>query len=152
MRGLDDDVVDGDDIIDQEETLDGVNSGGNNLRLTCAFFAFGLLNNVLYVIILSAALDLVPATTPKGIVAFFNIFPALMAKVAWPYISDGRIRYKKRIYSCAVISWTGMVVSLDAFCTDTELIPCCRRLPHSTRSLYDSSGSVSRLSARVSAN
>jgi hypothetical protein len=39
---------------------------------------FGLLNNVLYVIILSAALDLVPATTPKGIVAFFNIFPALL--------------------------------------------------------------------------
>jgi battenin len=30
------------------------------------------------VIILSAALDLVPATTPKGIVAFFNIFPALI--------------------------------------------------------------------------
>lgn len=33
---------------------------------------------VLYVIILSAALDLVPPTTPKGIVAFFNIFPALL--------------------------------------------------------------------------
>jgi battenin len=33
---------------------------------------------VLYVIILSAAMDLVPATTPKGLVAFFNIFPALI--------------------------------------------------------------------------
>lgn len=58
-------------------------------RLFAAFMTFGLLNNgayemkavlnpVLYVIILSAALDLVPATTPKGIVAFFNIFPALI--------------------------------------------------------------------------
>lgn len=47
-------------------------------RLWTSFFCFGLLNNVLYVIILSAALDLVPASTPKGIVAFFNIFPALI--------------------------------------------------------------------------
>ncbi len=80
-------------------------------RLAASFFLFGLLNNVLYVIILSAALDLVPASVPKGIVAFFNIFPALIAKVAWPYLSDGHIRYKRRIYACTMLSWTGMVVS-----------------------------------------
>jgi hypothetical protein len=37
-------------------------------------------SSVLYVIILSAAMDLVPATTPKGLVAFFNIFPALIVR------------------------------------------------------------------------
>ena len=82
-------------------------------RLWSAFFCFGLLNNVLYVIILSAALDLVPANTPKGIVAFFNIFPALIAKAVWPYVSKGEIRYRKRVYCCTVCSWIGMVVSID---------------------------------------
>lgn len=82
-------------------------------RLWTSFFIFGLLNNVLYVIILSAALDLVPASTPKGTVAFFNIFPALLAKTVWPYLSRGDIRYHRRIYACTVCSWLGMVVSLD---------------------------------------
>jgi hypothetical protein len=63
------------------------------------------------VIILSAALDLVSNSTPKGLVAFFNIFPALIAKVGWPYISKGRIRYKRRICGCAALSFTGMLVS-----------------------------------------
>lgn len=80
-------------------------------RLWIAFFLFGLLNNVLYVIILSAALDLVPPDTPKGIVAFFNIFPALIAKAVWPYASRGEIRYFRRIYACTVCSLTGMIVS-----------------------------------------
>lgn len=81
-------------------------------RLWTSFFCFGLLNNVLYVIILSAALDLVPASTPKGIVAFFNIFPALIAKAVWPYVSKGEIRYRKRVYWCTACSWVGMVVSV----------------------------------------
>jgi hypothetical protein len=80
-------------------------------RLWTSFFFFGLLNNVLYVIILSAALDLVPAKTPKGVVAFFNIFPALIAKAVWPYVSKGEIRYRKRVYCCTVCSLIGMVVS-----------------------------------------
>ena len=81
-------------------------------RLALAFFTFGLLNNVLYVIVLSAAQDLVPSNTPKGVVAFFNIFPALIAKVAWPYLSDGHIRYNRRIMCCTGLSWLGMVVSI----------------------------------------
>lgn len=79
-------------------------------RLFAAFAIFGLLNNVLYVIILSAALDLVPPATPKGIVAFFNIFPALLAKVVWPLVSNGQIRYGRRIGFCTCASWTGIVV------------------------------------------
>ena len=70
-----------------------------------------LIPSVLYVIILSAALDLVPATTPKGVVAFFNIFPALIAKVAWPLISNGQIRYGQRVGFCTGCSWLGIIVS-----------------------------------------
>ncbi|KAF9011963.1 batten's disease protein Cln3 [Cyathus striatus] len=75
-----------------------------------SFFLFGLLNNVLYVVILSAALDLVPPSTPKGIIAFCNIFPALLAKVGWPYILKGRIRYVKRLTGCCALSVAGMLV------------------------------------------
>ncbi|ODN81096.1 protein BTN1 [Cryptococcus amylolentus CBS 6039] len=78
-------------------------------RLFTAFLIFGLLNNVLYVIILSAALDLVSAETPKGIVALFNIFPALLTKVAWPLIANGRIRYTRRVAFCTACSWLGIL-------------------------------------------
>ncbi|OCH94654.1 batten's disease protein Cln3 [Obba rivulosa] len=80
------------------------------VKLGLSFFLFGLINNVLYVIILSAALDLVPPSTPKGIIAFCNIFPALLAKLGWPYILKGRIRYAKRLVGCTVISVSGMLV------------------------------------------
>ena len=69
------------------------------------------LTPVLYVIILSAALDLVPASTPKGVVALFNIFPALLTKVLWPLISSGEIQYKRRVLFCTACSWLGIVVS-----------------------------------------
>jgi battenin len=80
------------------------------LRLVASFFLFGVLNNILYVIILSAALDLVPASTPKGLVAFFNIFPSLTTKLLWPYLSSGTVRYKRRMLVCTAASWTGMIV------------------------------------------
>ncbi|KAI0703054.1 batten's disease protein Cln3 [Cytidiella melzeri] len=79
-------------------------------KLGLSFFLFGLINNVLYVIILSAALDLVPPSTPKGIIAFCNIFPALLAKIGWPYILKGKIRYAKRLIGCCVVSVSGMIV------------------------------------------
>lgn len=66
---------------------------------------------VLYVIILSAALDLVPASTPKGLIAFCNITPALIAKVTWPYLLKGTIRYNRRVIGCCLMSFLGMIVS-----------------------------------------
>ncbi|KAF8178080.1 batten's disease protein Cln3 [Mycena galopus ATCC 62051] len=80
------------------------------LKLGASFFLFGLINNVLYVIILSAALDLVPPSTPKGIIAFCNIAPALAAKVGWPYILKGKIRYAKRLLGCCLLSAFGMLI------------------------------------------
>ncbi|KAH9994961.1 CLN3 protein-domain-containing protein [Russula compacta] len=82
----------------------------NLFRLNLSFFLFGLINNVLYVIILSAALDLVPPSTPKGIILFWNIAPSLIAKFSWPYILRGRIRYVRRLIGCCFLSVTGMIV------------------------------------------
>ncbi|KAF9463263.1 batten's disease protein Cln3 [Collybia nuda] len=102
---------------DDPETLqDEMGMGGKERerklrwKLGLSFFLFGLINNVLYVIILSAALDLVPPSTPKGIIAFFNIAPALAAKVGWPYLLKGRIRYVKRLIGCCLLSSFGMIV------------------------------------------
>ncbi|EIW79659.1 batten's disease protein Cln3 [Coniophora puteana RWD-64-598 SS2] len=80
------------------------------LRLGASFFLFGLINNVLYVIILSAALDLVPPSTPKGIIAFCNIAPALAAKIGWPYLLKGKIQYARRVIGCCLLSFVGMLV------------------------------------------
>ncbi|KAG8974866.1 battenin CLN3 protein [Tulasnella sp. 425] len=80
------------------------------IQLGVSFFLFGLINNILYVVILSAALDLVPPATPKGIIAFCNIAPSFAAKVGWPYILKGRIRYTKRIVGCCFCSVMGMLV------------------------------------------
>lgn len=81
-------------------------------RLASSFFLFGLLNNSLYVVILTAALELLPKGVPTGVVAFANIFPALIAKAFWPYVLKGEVRYAKRIWSCSGISFVGMLVSL----------------------------------------
>ncbi len=70
---------------------------------------------VLYVIILSAALDLVPPSTPKGIITFWNVAPSIVAKFSWPYILKGRIRYVRRIIGCCFLSVTGMIVG-HCFC------------------------------------
>ncbi|KAG7442878.1 batten's disease protein Cln3 [Guyanagaster necrorhizus] len=99
--------------IEDEEPKDVLGSDNDRralVRLAFSFFLFGLINNVLYVIILSAALDLVPPSTPKGIIAFCNIAPALVVKVGWPYVLKGRIRYAKRVIGCCLLSVLGMIV------------------------------------------
>ncbi|KAI5119476.1 hypothetical protein M0805_007210 [Coniferiporia weirii] len=112
-------VTAGAEVMDEALESSGVDSVPFNpnkdsrrrlLRLGLSFFLFGLINNVLYVIILSAALDLVPPSTPKGIIAFCNIAPALVAKVGWPYILKGRIRYTRRLAGCCLLSTFGMIV------------------------------------------
>ena len=47
-------------------------------RTFASFFIFGLLNNILYVIILSAAIDLVGPSTPKAIVLLADIIPSFL--------------------------------------------------------------------------
>ena len=88
---------------------------------------------MLYVIILSAALDLVPPSTPKGIIAFCNIAPALVAKVAWPYVLKGRIRYTKRLLGCCLLSTLGMLVRIQArLLAALSILKLDRSLPYLT--------------------
>ncbi|GAA5855539.1 hypothetical protein JCM3766R1_006352 [Sporobolomyces carnicolor] len=82
-----------------------------SLAFGASFFLFGTLNNVLYVVILSAALDLVDkAATPKGLILFVNIAPALLVKVGWPYFVPGQPRYQARIVSCSALSFAGILI------------------------------------------
>lgn len=81
-------------------------------RLATGFFLLGTTNNALYVVILTAALELIPQGTPTGVVAFANIAPALIAKAVWPYILKGRVRYTLRVWSCVGLSLWGILVSV----------------------------------------
>ena len=96
--------------------------GHPRARLIASFFLFGVLNNILYVIILSAALDLVPPSTPKGLVAFFNIFPSLTTKLLWPYLVPGNPQYARRILVCTAASWSGMVLIAAVDSTTPRLL------------------------------
>ncbi|KAG6849848.1 hypothetical protein H0H93_004342 [Arthromyces matolae] len=78
--------------------------------LGLSFFLFGVITNVLFVIVLSAAQDLLPPSTPKGIVTFCNVTPVLFVKIWWPYILKGRIRYARRLIACCMLSFFGMII------------------------------------------
>lgn len=78
-------------------------------RSFISFFAFGLLNNILYVIILSAAVDLVGSSTPKAVVLLADILPSFTIKLVAPFFIH-KIAYKTRIHSLVVLSCSGMVI------------------------------------------
>lgn len=82
-------------------------SPNRGLKIAACFWVFGLLNNVLYVVILSAAVDLVGATTPKAVVLLADVVPALLAKVSAPFYIHS-IPYRYRIYSLVALSFCGM--------------------------------------------
>ena len=88
-----------------------VSTGGSSCTLCIANIHSYVSSSVLYVIILSAALDLVPASTPKGLIAFCNIAPSFLAKLCWPYLLKGTIRYGQRVVGCCIMSVLGMIVS-----------------------------------------
>lgn len=94
----------------RSSTLPTLKNKQTSYRLNSAFFLFGLLNNSLYVVILTAALELLPQGVPTGLVSFANIFPALIAKAVWPYLLKGTVRYTKRVWSCAALSFVGMLL------------------------------------------
>ncbi|BFZ56481.1 battenin CLN3 protein [Savitreella phatthalungensis] len=83
--------------------------------LFAAFFSLGVLNNVIYVEILSAALDLVGPTTPKAVVLLFNICPAVLVKAVAPLVFQ-LISHNKRVAGVVVTNFVGMLLvgSTDA--------------------------------------
>ncbi|KAL8814770.1 MAG: hypothetical protein Q9223_006035 [Gallowayella weberi] len=83
---------------------------GADVRVCTAFWLFGLINNVLYVIILSAALDLVGPDVPKALVLLADIIPSFVIKLCAPYFIH-LVPYSLRIILFAVISSWGMLLT-----------------------------------------
>ncbi|KAL8911854.1 MAG: hypothetical protein Q9171_003042 [Xanthocarpia ochracea] len=82
---------------------------GADVRVCTAFWLFGLINNVLYVIILSAALDLVGPNVPKAVVLLADIIPSFLIKLCAPYFIH-LVPYWLRIILFAVTSSWGMLL------------------------------------------
>lgn len=78
-------------------------------RVFISFLAFGLVNNILYVVILSAAIDLVGSATPKGVVLLADIFPALVVKLLAPLVIH-QFAYSHRLIALVVLSIPGMLL------------------------------------------
>ncbi|WFD35897.1 battenin CLN3 protein [Malassezia cuniculi] len=79
-------------------------------RRRAAFFTFGLTNNGPYVVILAAALELLPKSVPTGVLLFVNIAPALVGKAVFPYLLKGEIQYGKRVALCTALAFCGMII------------------------------------------
>lgn len=86
-----------------------------------SFFIFGLVNNVLYVIILTAAHDLVSPTTPKSLILLADILPAFLLKLALPWLVKQTthretqiglgINYRLRLAIIVALSASGMFLT-----------------------------------------
>ncbi|MCJ1294830.1 G1/S-specific cyclin cln3 [Xylographa carneopallida] len=91
---------------------------GADPRVCLAFWLFGLINNVLYVIILSAALDLVGPSSPKSAVLLFDVVPSFLAKLLAPYFIH-LLPYPVRVLLLAAVSTAGMLlIALSPAYTD----------------------------------
>ncbi|KAL2423236.1 Protein btn1 [Exophiala dermatitidis] len=82
---------------------------GADPRVCVAFWLFGLINNVLYVIILSAALDLVGPNVPKGVVLLADVIPSFLTKLCAPYFIHA-VPYPVRILIFVGLSAAGMLL------------------------------------------
>ncbi|KAL2889248.1 Protein BTN1 [Ceratocystis lukuohia] len=73
-----------------------------------AFWLLGLINNVLYVILLSAAQDLVGSAVPKGVVLLADVLPSFLTKLVAPYFIH-RVPYATRVLIFIGLSIAGML-------------------------------------------
>ncbi|KAK2627594.1 hypothetical protein QTJ16_003560 [Diplocarpon rosae] len=80
---------------------------GADTSVVVAFWLFGLINNVSYVIILSAALDLVGPSVPKGVVLLADVLPSFLTKLIAPYFIHA-VPYSLRIIMMCGVSAAGM--------------------------------------------
>nr|UJH94434.1 Btn1 [Starmerella bombicola] len=86
-----------------------------------SFWGFGLLNNVLYVVILSAAIDLVGNETPKGLVLLADVLPSLVFKVSAPFFFH-TVPYKSRIFLLIALSFFGMQIVANVATLQLKLL------------------------------
>ncbi|KAI9934940.1 hypothetical protein ASPWEDRAFT_44480 [Aspergillus wentii DTO 134E9] len=81
---------------------------GADPRVCIAFWLFGLINNVLYVIILSAALDLVGPSIPKGLILLADVIPSFLTKLVAPHFIHV-VPYSLRTLIFVFLSAVGML-------------------------------------------
>lgn len=72
-------------------------------------FISGLINNILYVILLTAALDLVGPDIPKGTVLLADVIPSMVVKLTAPYYIH-LVPYNVRVWLLSAISACGMLL------------------------------------------
>ncbi|KAM0719682.1 hypothetical protein Q7P37_003813 [Cladosporium fusiforme] len=82
---------------------------GIDWNVAVAFWLFGLINNILYVILLTAALDLVGPDIPKGTVLLADVIPSVAVKLTAPYYIHV-VPYSIRIWLFSAISACGMLL------------------------------------------
>ncbi|KAF9092116.1 battenin CLN3 protein [Mortierella sp. AD031] len=86
-----------------------------------AFFIFGDINNLIYVVILSAAVDLVGSKVPKGVVLLADITPSLLIKTVAPYFVH-KVPYTIRVVFCAFLSFSAVVLIAQADSISVRLL------------------------------
>lgn len=85
------------------------------LPVFIAFWLFGLINNTPYVLLLSAAQDLVGASVPKALVLLADVLPSFVTKLTLPYLLAlpsfaQRVPYAARILFIATASSAGLIL------------------------------------------
>ncbi|CEP21228.1 unnamed protein product [Cyberlindnera jadinii] len=78
-------------------------------QIFISFWIFGLINNVLYVVILSAAIDLVGPFVPKATVLLADVLPSFTMKLSAPFFIHF-IPYNTRIVMLIFLSVIGMLL------------------------------------------
>ena len=69
----------------------------------------GLINNVIYVVILTAAVDLVGPNVPKGVVLLADVIPSFLMKLCAPYFIHV-VPYSVRVVLFVALSTGGMLL------------------------------------------
>jgi len=87
-------------------------------RDNIGFWIAGLLNNFGYVVMLSAALDLLPQNLSPSIVLLTDILPSFIVQLTAPYFMN-RIPYFARVIFCVLLAVTSFL--LPAFCEPVGL-------------------------------
>ncbi|KAK4198128.1 batten's disease protein Cln3 [Triangularia verruculosa] len=80
-----------------------------NTSALVAFWLFGLINNILYVLLLTAAQDLVGPSVPKALVLLADVMPSFLTKLVAPYFIH-LVPYSIRILVLVALSSGGMLL------------------------------------------
>lgn len=84
-------------------------------RNKVSFFVFGLVNNIIYVMFMTCAVDIMKGSSmPKSIVLLVNILPSMIMKFICPFVMH-IFPYRLRIWITAICSIVSLLVSKEFF-------------------------------------